>query len=292
MSEPKTVWTIREVLGWTTGRFASAELPTPRLDAEVLLAHVLGVERIQLYLDFDKPLGPPELARYREAVRRRLTHEPVAYVTGRREFWSLAFEVSPAVLIPRPETELLVELGLDHLRRRPADAPAATVVEVGAGSGAIAVTIAHERPDVRVLAIERSPEALEVARRNVARHAPQVELLLGDLLEPLPEGLSVDLLLANLPYIPSAELETLAPEVRGFEPRIALDGGPDGLALVRPLVAQGVPRLAAGGLLALELDPAEVPAVRDLLAAAGLVDVRVVKDLAGRERVVRALRPA
>jgi len=276
---------VRELLAWTTERFAALS-SSPRLEAELLLAHGLGVDRLQLYLDFDKPLRADELRTYREAVRRRLAHEPVAYITGSREFWSRRFAVSPAVLVPRPETELLVEQAVGWLRGRLATTPRPVVLDVGTGSGAIAVAVALELPEARVVAVDLSFAAVATARVNAATHGAPVQCLCGDLLAPLVARPVFDLVLANLPYVLSGELAALSPEVRDWEPRHALDGGVDGLQVIRALVDQLGARLRAGGQVLLEVGAGQAAAVAELLRASGLERVTVWRDLAGIERVV------
>jgi release factor glutamine methyltransferase len=280
-------WTILKVLSWTAERFTRENLATPRLDAEILLAHALSVDRVRLYLDFDKPLEPGELSAYRGCVRRRLAREPVAYITGHREFWSLAVAVSPAVLIPRPDTELLVEQGL-ALARAMGDGP--TVVDVGTGSGAIALALAKELPGARVVATEVDAAALEVAARNVDAHALRIALCSGDLLEALAPDLSPDLVVANLPYIASEELDGLEPEITRYEPRLALDGGPDGLDLIRRLIPQAAACLRPDGALALEVGWRQAAQVRQLLEHQGFSQLQVHQDLAGLDRVISARR--
>jgi release factor glutamine methyltransferase len=280
-------WTILAVLNWTTQRFAEQGLASPRLDAEVLLAHVLGYERIALYTRFDQPLVEAELTAYRELIRRRLHSEPVAYLTGRKEFWSLPFQVDRRVLIPRPETELLVEKALELTAERPPGA----LADVGTGSGAIACALKKERPDWRVLATDLAPGALTVARENAARLGLAVEFLAGDLTAPLATHAPLDLIVSNPPYIGAAELPTLAPEVRDHEPRLALTPGDDALAIVRRLVADAAPLLAPGGALALELGTGSGAAVAELLRAGGYVDVGVRRDYAGHDRVAWGRRP-
>lgn len=287
MTDRSELWTTLRVLTWTAERFARAGLGAPRLDAEVLLADVLSTERIQLYAQHDKPLAPEELERYRQVVRRRLAREPVAYITGRREFWSLTLEVDRRVLIPRPETELLVELAL----KRAAALERPRLLDVGTGSGALAIALARELQRATVWATEASAGALTVARRNVERHAAAVTLLEGDLLAPLPAELTLDLIVSNPPYVASGDLLGLEPEVRDFEPRAALDGGPDGLEVVRRLVPQAAARLVPGGWLALEIGCRQAALVRRLLEEHGFEEVRAHKDLAGLDRVVEGRRP-
>jgi release factor glutamine methyltransferase len=301
-------WTVKDVLLWTTTRFEERGLPTPRLDAEILAAHALGVPRLQLYVQFDRPLVPDELAAIRELVKRRQGGQSVAYVVGKKEFWGLDFAVDARVLVPRPETETLVSEALDRIGRGPrarasaaADGeaapeperparPAPRVADVGTGSGAIAITLAKERPDATVLATDLSADALAVARANAERHGAAVTFLEGDLEAPLLPHAPFDLVVANLPYVAAGDLASLAPEVRA-EPARALDGGADGLTLVRRLVAAAPALLAAGGALALEIGAGQAPETARLCAAAGLADVRVVRDLGRIERVVSAVRP-
>ncbi len=284
--------TARAALRFGRQRLGNALLAaseTPELDAEVLLRHVLGLSRAALFTHLDRQLTAGEWRRYRQLLDRRAAGEPVAYLTGEREFMGRPFRVDRRVLIPRPETETLVEGALEHL------APGATgwVADVGTGSGAIAVTLAAERPGLRVVALDCYMEALEVARLNACRllgtAAGRVALVCADLLAPVCGPLQ--LIAANLPYIPAAELPTLPPSVRLFEPRGALDGGSDGLDLYRALLRQ-VPRvLAPGGALLMECDPRQAAPLL-ALAQAALPDGqgRVRHDLAGRARVVELIR--
>ncbi|MCB9556735.1 MAG: peptide chain release factor N(5)-glutamine methyltransferase [Deltaproteobacteria bacterium] len=282
-------WTIRNVLSWTAQRFAKAQLAQGRLDAEVLLAHALSMPRLQLYLDHDKPLAPQELTRYRQAIKRRLAGDPVAYIVGEREFWSLTLQVSPDVLIPRPESELLVELALRALRARGQDnAGEETIVaDIGTGSGALAIALANES-QATIWASDISESALAVARSNAARLAPALRFFQGDLLNALPHAARVDVLVANLPYIETAELETL--EVARSEPKLALDGGTDGLDLLRRLIEQLPNVLADDGVLLLEIGCKQARAVCELLANQGR-QAEVHQDLAGLDRVVSSGLP-
>jgi release factor glutamine methyltransferase len=316
-----------DVVRWTTSRFEERRLETPRLDAEILVAHALGLPRVQLYVQFERPLGPEELAAIRELVKRRQAGESVAYVIGKKEFWGLDFAVDARVLVPRPDTETLVDEALARIGRvaraprpRPAraaeadavpiegadvDAPVAEAIaspapappkaapriaDVGTGSGAIAVTLAKERPDAVVFASDASPLALAVARANAERLGAAVTFLEGDLDVPLRAHAPFDLVAANLPYIPAGDLAGLAPEVQA-EPRLALDGGPDGLGLVRRLVEAAPALLAPGGALVLEIGVHQAADTAALLTAAGFVDVRVRRDLGAIERVVSGARP-
>ena len=278
-------WTIRSVLQWTEQRFSRAGIDSARLDAELLLAHALKVERLQLYLQHDKPLLERELAQFRGLVKRRLRREPVAYVLGHREFWSLTFEVNRAVLVPRPETELLVELALRVVDSQDAAGPL-TVVDLCTGSGAVACAVKHERSACRVIGSDICETALSIARQNAAAHGLLIDFYQGDLLRALPADLCIDILLCNPPYLCRAEYSTLMPEVRQWEPMRALIAGDDGLDLIRPLVAQAADRLAKGAFFATELDPQQSPAVCAMLSDAGFERVAEHPDLSGQTRVV------
>jgi len=276
----EAVWTPLELVRWTTDYFKSHGVESPRLDAEVLLAHALGARRIDLYLRFDQPLEAHERAVFRELVRRRASERvPVAYLTGSREFWSRSLRVAPGVLIPRPETEGLVQLAAKLAPRRAAD--------IGIGSGAIALALALELPEVEITGVDVSEAALAIARENLTAHgvADRVALVAGDGLEPLTGRF--DLIASNPPYVPSGELEGLAPELR-HEPRVALDGGADGLDVIRALAAGAREKLVAGGHLLLEIAPDQAARTRELLAAGGAAHVEIHPDLAGRERVALA----
>jgi release factor glutamine methyltransferase len=281
------VWTIRRVLDWTRGHFDKQAIDAPRLTAELLLAHVLSTTRVKLFMDLDRPLTKEELTTYRGLIQRRLTHEPTQYLVGHKEFYGRRFTVDARVLIPRSETELLVEAGLQVL---PKDTPA-RVLDVCTGSGCIAVSIAAERPSASVWASDVSPDALEVAKTNAEALgvSSRVTFFLGSLLDSVPADARFDLVLSNPPYIPTKELPGLDPEVRK-EPRLALDGGDDGLAVIRPLAAAAAPRLNPGGWLALEIAEDQGARVKAVLEGAGLTDVRIEKDLARHERLVLGRR--
>jgi release factor glutamine methyltransferase len=286
VTAPKASWTILEVLQWTTARFQERGMGSPRLDAELLAAHAFGLSRVQLYTQFDRPLLPPELAALRELVKRRQAGEPVAYLTGRKEFWSLDLAVDKRVLIPRPDTETTVEEALERLKERPGEEPARlALADIGTGSGAIALALAKNHPGASVFACDVSTDALAVARANAERLALAVTFLEGHLAEPLRAHGRFDLIAANLPYVRAGDIPGLAPEVRS-EPWLALDGGEDGLHLVRTLVAMAPEVLAPGGALVLEIGEGQAAATAELCRAAGLQDVRVRADLGGVDRVV------
>jgi release factor glutamine methyltransferase len=274
-------WTVRRVLEWASADFRGRALDSPRLDAELLLAFALRCTRLDLYTGMDRPLEPTELAAYRAAIARRRQREPVAHVVGEKEFWSLAFEVTPDVLVPRPDTEALVDAALRA-------GPGARLLDLCCGTGCVGIAIASERPALAVDAVEVSPAAAAVARRNAERHglAGRVRVHDGDLYAPLPADASYSMIVANPPYVPDAEIDALAAEVRR-EPRLALAGGDDGLDVVRRILA-GAPRfLAPGGAVLLELDPRQTAVVALELGPAALgARGEVVRDLAGAERVV------
>lgn len=278
-------WTIRGVLEWTRQHFEKGAIDDPRLTSEILLGHVLGLTRLQLYMDLDRPLSKDELAGYRGLIQRRVGGEPTQYIVGFREFYGRRFAVDQRVLIPRSETELLVEAVLRVVTKvSPAD-----VLDLCTGSGCIAVTIAAERPQARVWASDLMSAALEVARLNAQAHqvTERLSFLQGDLLHAVPVGLAFDVLVSNPPYVKSSEIATLQPEVQR-EPREALDGGPDGIGLIAGIVHDARPFLKPGGLLAMEIGEDEGTAVRDLLMSAGYGEVRIEKDLAGHERLALA----
>lgn len=275
-------WTILKVLQWTTGYFSGKGIEQPRADAEVLLAHLLGVQRIQLYLNYDKPLAPGELARYRELVRRRAAHEPTQYILGRQEFWSLEFEVTPDVLIPRPETELIVEKVLELAADRPMLA-----LDIGTGSGAIAVALAHESPLMSIIAGDRSLPALKVARRNADRHGviDRVHFVQMDLMEALLPKRQFDFIVSNPPYVSEAEFLDLAPEIANYEPHSALrGGGSHGLDLVHGILRKFRDYLKPDGSLLTEIGQGQA----EILERELTLKHEFIKDYAGIKRVLHA----
>ncbi len=280
------VWTIARVVKWATDDFRTRGIESPRLEAELLLGAVLGLDRIKLITESMRPLAPAELTSFKELITRRRRNEPTAYLLGKREFYGRMFAVGPGVLIPRPDTEALVETALGRTADRSMSGRA---LDLCTGSGCVAITFARERPTWQVTGTDLSPDALAIAQQNALRLGAiwNMRWLGGDLFAPLGEAERVfDLITANPPYIPAAEVETLAPTVRDFEPRLALDGGPDGLVLMRRLVAEAPRHLAPGGVLAVEIMAGTSDDVRALFAGAGLVDLEVARDYGGHDRVV------
>jgi len=283
------VWTVGRLLTWTTEWLAARGSESPRLDAEVLLAHVRGCPRIMLYTAFDTPVPEAERAAFRGFVKRRGAGEPVAYLVGCREFFSLPFAVGPAVLVPRPETEGLVVRGLDLCRPRAAP----RIADVGTGCGAIAVTLAKHLPRALVTATDVAADALAVARGNAARHgvAERIEFLECDLLDHSRGAGPWDAIVSNPPYVREDEFESLPADVRLHEPRGALVAGPTGVEVVARLAATAAERLAPGGWLLVEIGPAVAAAAEAALAAqAALEPGPTLPDLAGLPRIVQARR--
>lgn len=281
--------TVREILAKSTDYLSGRGVDSPRLSAELLLAEALGTDRLHLFLNMDRPLGPEEIGRARDFVARRGRGEPAAYILGRREFWGLGFQVTPDVLVPRPETECLVE---EALQRLPKDRPL-LAADLGTGSGCLAVSLARHLPLARVVAVDVSRAAVEVARANAAAHgvSDRVLCLQADAARcPLPGG-SLDLVVANPPYVSDAEYAQVSREVRDFEPRLALCGGPDGLDCVRAQVPETARLLRPGGLALMEIGCGQGPAARTAFeSTAGFARVTVLRDLAGLDRVVAAER--
>jgi release factor glutamine methyltransferase len=278
------------VLKWAADDFRGKQIDAPRLDAEVLLAHALGTTRIQLVMDAMRPLVGDELARFRELVKRRRAREPVAYILGEREFYGRAFKVDARVLVPRPDTETLVTVALDRTRDRSMSLRA---LDLCTGSGCVAITLARERPTSRVHATDTSADALAVARQNALRlGAYNVSFRQGDLYDAVDAGQGFDLVVANPPYVPSGDVPHLMADVRDFEPRVALDGGADGLALVRRIVSDAPAVLVPGGRLAVEVGAGEAGLAAALFVARGFVDVAVTRDYARIERVIDARWPS
>jgi release factor glutamine methyltransferase len=279
-------WTIKGVLQWTAEYFKQKGIPTGRLDAEILLAHCLGIDRLRLYLNMDRPLSPQERTLFRGLVRRRGGREPVALITGKKEFWSILFRTVPGVLIPRPDTEILVEAVLEEVRGNSSPA----ILEIGTGSGAVSVAVAKEKPAAKILATDIDPVAASTARLNGkdAMVVKSLEFLAADLFSALREGPHFDVICSNPPYIVSDAIDSLQPEIRKFEPLTALDGGADGLDVIRRLAGEAQRYLKHGGALILEIGDSQADAVSEVLASHGnLRDIHTLRDLSGKIRVVQ-----
>ncbi len=289
MNEP---WTVGRVARWAADDFRARGLEAPRVEAELLLAHVLKVDRVRILTDPSRPLAADELSAYRELIRRRRAREPIAYLLGAREFYGRPFRVDRRVLIPRPDTETLVEVALARTR---ALSLGGRALDLCTGSGCVAITFARERPTWRVDGADLSPGAIAVARDNARRLGAvwNVRWLEGDLYAPLdPARDRYDLVTANPPYIPRGEIAGLEPDVRDFEPRLALDGGEGGLDLAGRVVREAAPFLRPGALLAVEIMAGQGEGARALFERGGFAEVELARDYGGRERVVSGRWPA
>ena len=291
---PSKMWSVVDLLEWTTGYFQQHGIPNPRLDAEVLLAHLLKKTRLQLYLHFEMPVFQEHLTPFRELIKKRIAHTPVSYLTNHKEFMSLDFYVDERVLIPRPETEQLVETILtaetENFQR---------LLELGTGSGVIATCLAVQHSEWEIVATDISESALAVARKNAEIHActAQIKFLSGDLFEPVAAicangDAQFDWIVCNPPYIKNTERDTLSPDVRDHEPEIALFAGNDGLDVIRRLIAEAPKYLAPTGKLILEIGATQANTIRTLLEAeSAYATYKLFKDYAGKERIVLASVP-
>ena len=281
-------WTILSLIQWTTSYFETHHIENPRADAEILLSHALNLERIDLYLRHDQPLNPAELSRFKLLIKRRVQREPIAYITGIKEFWSLDFRVTTGVLIPRPETECLVERALpclsgdNHLR----------VLELGTGSGVISIALASEKPNHHYFASDLSVSAVNLARENVKRQNLDlsVSLFVGDWFQPLKlaEGGFFDMIITNPPYIRTEEIDRLEPEINQYEPRISLDGGIDGLACIKQILDQAQYYLKPKGSLLLEMGYDQRENIEAILNSIGCYDnISFFTDYSGHDRGVQ-----
>ena len=284
-------WNVADALAWTADYFTRKNVENPRRSAEWLLSAATGLSRVELYAHFDRPLTPEERATFRAAIERRAAGEPLQYVTGEVAFRHVVLRVRPGVFIPRPETEVLVDVALEYLDRSGIAEP--TVLDLCTGSGAVAVSIAHERPAARVHATEIVAATAGQARENAERVGvgERVTILEGDLFTPLPESLrgTLDLVVSNPPYIPTADLADLPAEVAGFEPRIALEGGADGLDVVRRIAEEAAVWLRPGGVVVMETDTSCAKEAARILSR-WYEDIEVRKDLTGRDRIAAGTR--
>jgi release factor glutamine methyltransferase len=280
--------TVLEVIQRSTAFLAKKGVDSARLQTELLLAHQLKLPRMQLYLNFERVLTEAELDSFRELVKRRSQREPLQQIVGSTSFCGLEIAVTPRVLVPRPETELLAEQGWSFLNTL-APQPA-TALDLGTGSGCLAIALAAKAPAAQVWATDISPEALEVARQNAARHglAERIHFLHGDRFGSVPAGTRFDLIISNPPYIPTAEIATLQPEVRDYEPHGALDGGPDGLEFYRLLAAEAAPRLKPGGKLMVEFGDGQAESIRALFEQQNWIVEALLADYTQRLRILIA----
>lgn len=283
-------WTLGKLLDWTTKYLTEKGCEFPRLDAEVLLAHAVGCQRIQLYTRYEEDAPEQVRTAFREAIRKRVEGCPVAYLVGKKEFFSLEFQVSPAVLIPRPDTEILV---IECLRLAKSLATP-RILDVGTGSGAIAVAVAKNLPTAQVQAVDISAEALAVALANAKKHglSDRIQFTQSDLFAALPNDVKFDLILSNPPYIPTDVIPTLPIGVRNFEPRLALDGGPGGYLVISRLVAQAGRHLAPGGYMLLEIGEAQEQPIKEMIGkyADLFTSAATIQDYSGHARVLRTQR--
>jgi len=290
MSSADEVWTVGRLLSWTTEFLGRHGAENPRLDAEVLLANARGGRRIDLYVAFDEVPPAQTLTTFRETVRRRAAGTPVAYLVGHREFYSLDFEVTPDVLIPRPETELLVVALLDEVKKRP-NASALKIADVGTGSGILAVCGAKYVPQAQMTAIDISQAALAVAKRNAAKHkvVDRIEFIESDLFTGVPSEARYDCIVSNPPYVATSEMAELPADVRDHEPHLALEAGAEGTSVIAPLIQQAAQRLNPGGVLFIEISPMIASSVEQLIRDSGVFELApTMRDLAGHARVIQA----
>lgn len=283
-------WTVRRMLRWMSEDFGRLGIATPRLDGELLIAAALGVRRVQLYMDMERPLDGAELAAIRESVRRRRAFEPVAYILGEREFYGRPFKVDARVLVPRPDTERLVD---EALALMPGDGAGLRALDLCTGSGCIGLTLAAERTELHVTLTDLSPDALAVARENAERLgvSDRCTFLQGDLLEPLSDTPRFDLVACNPPYIREDEMATLSPDVAKHEPRMALVAEEAGLACYRRVLAAVAEHMVSGGHLLFEVGQGQAKDVLRLADQAGFRDGRSLRDLGAIDRVVAARSP-
>lgn len=288
------VWTIIELIKWTTDFLQKHNIETPRLESEILLSHALNTNRLQLYLDFEKPIPSSELVNFKELIKRRAKHEPLAYIIGKREFWSLDFKVTRDVLIPRPDTELLVEIAIktieEEREKRNNHGWIPQIVDLGTGCGNIAISLAKELKDCQIYACDQSEKALKIAKENAVNHSTEdiISFFEGDLLEPL-EQLKVDFIVSNPPYIQATDIPLLPIEVCNYEPHLSLNGGKDGLHYYRELFNKVPGYLTQEGYLIMEIGFGQKEAINDLLKnQLAFQKPHFIKDLAGIDRVVTA----
>lgn len=283
--EKKDVWTISSLLNWTVNYFKSKNIQSARLDAEVLLSHVLRQERIYLYVHFDEPMEQNELSKFREYVKKRAQHVPIAYIIGEREFMGLPFKVTKDTLIPRPDTEILVENVLNNVDRD----KEIEIVDIGTGSGAIILSLLVNLPKAQGKTVDISSKAIEVAKENAVNLQvnDRCEFFVGDLFAPL-NGSKFDVIVSNPPYIPQKDIATLEDDVKEYEPVSTLTDGGDGLSYYRRLLSEGKAYIKENGFIALEIGIYQSEDVKQIAMDNGWKDIKIIKDYAGIDRVVLA----
>lgn len=287
MADGHEIWQLGRLLTTTANFLGQKGSSTPRLDAELLLAKVLSMSKVQLYVNFEREMSQAELGEYRELVRRRAKHEPVAYILGQKEFYGLPFKTTPAALIPRPETEHLVDEAVRLAKELWPGGEPVRIADIGCGTGAIGLALAHTLASAQVAAVDISPAALTLARENAAslNLSGRAEFYEGDLLAPL-QGRSFHLICANLPYIPTAEMPALMPDVGEHEPHLALDGGPAGLSPIEKLLKSAPDYLESQGRVLLEIWPGSLGELEDMAGKLGFALDNMLRDLAGHPRIV------
>ena len=280
-------WTILKVLSWSEGYFAQFEIDSPRLTAEMLLAHALDIRRLDLYLQFDRPLNSDELTAYKVLIQRRVkSREPVAYITGEKGFWTGDFFVSHHVLIPRPDTETLVEQAIEVINGLEKKGRKARVLDMGTGSGAIVLSLAQSCPGHHYFALDCSFDAIMIAKQN-QKPCPSVQFLVGSWLTAFRKGVLFDLIVSNPPYIPTEDILTLQPEIKNHEPKLALDGGEDGFDCYRKILPAAPSHLSPDGVLMMEMGSDQRSQMeREVAATDQYASTRFVKDYAEHDRVV------
>jgi len=287
MKKDEKKWTIQELVKWTISYFESRNIENPRASAEILLAYALDFKRIDIYLKYDKILSDKELQDFKALIKRRLQREPVAYIIKHKEFWSLDFEVTQDVLIPRPETECLIEAALNYLSYD----KVLNILDLGTGSGAIIITLAHERPKSLYFACDISQKALIIAKKNAQKYNLEnlIYFFESNWFEALKDSQKFDLIISNPPYINSQEIANLEPEIKDYEPKIALDGGQDGLVFIKHLINKSLNYLNENGILILEIGHNQKEEINKIFLENNFYkDIIFKKDYSGYDRLVCA----
>ncbi len=287
------VWTLLDTMTWTISYFKDRGVDSPRLTAEILMCHCLAMDRLSLYLEYDRPLNPEELGCYKALIKRRLQGEPVAYITGKKGFWDIEVTVSPRVLIPRPDTETLMETALSTIKKiqdmQEGQHPL-KILELGSGSGALIISLARAMPGHQYVAVDVSPDAAAITFENARSLdcVPGVSVVSGSWFDPFAVDVRFDVMVSNPPYIPTRDIDDLVPEISQYEPRLALDGGQDGLGCIKEILFRAPEHLVPGGVLLLETGFDQCPALESLVKTLpSYEDFQSIKDEAGHHRVVK-----